>query len=213
MSCSKSVVIWAAGERGEWFEFGSGKPVYFAAAADGSGMYSAGGSMMTVDYSGASGVDALVVLAGCPVKRLAGGNSRVPDLMARYTEKLERTQFHPVPLGRQEVMVITISESGGHPTPAVNGETIVVGGQSISIDGVRFRLAKFGKPVEEFTGDTAGWDEAHTEQQARVFLRRATQLAGAGRAEPAKPLLSRIVKDFPETNAAQQARELLFKLP
>ena len=115
--------------------------------------------MMLVDYSGAAGVDGLIVLSGCPLRHLPGGNSRVPDLLQRYSEKLTKVRFTPVRIGRQEVMVITAcaDEDRQHPVPTVDNNSISVGGQSIIMDGYRFRLKTIGRIVEQFTGDVTGF--------------------------------------------------------
>jgi hypothetical protein len=118
------VWIWALGRKTTWGRL-AGKVTYFKGAEDGSGLVKvADGTCLAVDFSKASGAEAMLVLTGPGAPRegavTAGGR---------------HFAFHFV-------------TPGGAPTPKVEGDSIVVGSQTVSWDGERIALGCFGKGLK-----------------------------------------------------------------
>lgn len=97
---------------------------HYAAGRDGSAVLSAGTWALTVDYSRASGADALLVSTGVPVKPLpATPRARL----------VESGPFH----------ILTLSASGTHPEAKVEGNRLTIGSQTIHLDDGRLQPARF----------------------------------------------------------------------
>ena len=124
----RDVMVWGLGER---LVFGEPPRkvgvTHFQQAKDGSGVISAGDWAFAVDYSGASGADALIVSVGNSVKR----------------EDKARSRYTMVTAGKNTFNVLTLSSKGEHPEPKANGDDLVVGGQKITLSKGALTLEKF----------------------------------------------------------------------
>jgi hypothetical protein len=101
-------------------------------AEDGSGVVAAGGSSVGVDFSKASGADALIVVAGIGADgHLTGGG---PKAKASTIET-----------SKGRVALLTLS-SGAHPEPKAEGDKVVIGGQTVSFDGAKIVFGKMAGP-------------------------------------------------------------------
>ena len=100
------------------------KPGTFEPKDNGSGVVAAGGKHLAVDYSGASGAPLLLVGIG-----IGEGKG---DGTAR---------FQKITLKDQELTVMTLSKEK-HPEAKVEGDAVVIGGQTIRLDGKQIVLGK-----------------------------------------------------------------------
>ena len=98
----------------------------FEPRADGSGVVSAGGNAIGVDFSKASGADAVVVTVG------PGATGCKPGAHSKVTS---------VTAGPTTFSILTLS-SGTHPEPKADGEKVLLGGQTITFDGKKIVFAK-----------------------------------------------------------------------
>ncbi|MBA4065755.1 MAG: hypothetical protein C0501_18955 [Isosphaera sp.] len=124
-----TVHVWGLKERVKFGQMRKGKADHFAALPDGSGTLTAADTFLAVDYSGASGAEALVILGGAGVGKPAaksGGPAKVTDLT----------------VGGKPFSVLTLQKTGDAPVPKVDGDKIVVGGQTVTFDGRKLVLAK-----------------------------------------------------------------------
>jgi hypothetical protein len=97
-------------------------------AADGSGVLTVGGASVGIDFSKASGADAVVVVVGDGATgSLKGGGPKA------------RTST--VQAGGQTFAILTLS-SGVHPEPKTEGDKVILGGQTIGFDGIAITFAK-----------------------------------------------------------------------
>jgi hypothetical protein len=119
-----TIVVWGLKKRYEFGNFTAAKPGEFFPQPNGSGVVAAGGKHLAVDYSGASGAPLLLVGIG-----IGEGKS---DGTGRFSK---------LTLGGQAVTVLTLSGST-HPEPRVEGDAIIVGGQTVRFDGKRLTLAR-----------------------------------------------------------------------
>lgn len=103
-------------------KIGKAKVDYFRPAEDGSGIVTAGGSSIGVDYSGAAGVDALIVMTG---------PAATGDLQGNVDKT--KSRVHTVEAAGTTFSILTLSSKGQHPTPQVKGDTITIGKQTIGI--------------------------------------------------------------------------------
>jgi len=133
-----SVIVWGFGFR---TTFGSlphiddrprAKVETLVASKDGSGILSVGGSSLAVDFSGASGAEALLAFVGSRDDLKVTGTMRREDFGARAASTM-------VMLGATPVHVMTL-QSGAAPPVTVAGEKIMVGGQTISWNGTTLSL-------------------------------------------------------------------------
>ncbi len=118
------VVVWGLRKRYEFGGFRAGGPGRFAPRPDGSGVVVAGGKALAVDYSGASGAPLLLVGVG-----IGEGKS---DTTARFSK---------LTLRDRAVTLLTLSRDR-HPEPRIDGDTLVVGGQTLRFDGERIVMGK-----------------------------------------------------------------------
>lgn len=101
-------------------------------AADGSGIVAVGTNAVAVDFSKSSGADAVVVVTGDGADgALTGGGTKA--------------RAATVVMGGRTFALLTLG-SGTHPEPRVEGERIVLGGQSIGFDGTAITFAKMSGP-------------------------------------------------------------------
>ena len=107
----------------------SGAPTSFQ-PTDTGGVVSTSAGSFGVDFSGASGADALLVLAG-PVKGQAKG-----------------ANVQTVEAGKNTFVVMTL-QKGEAPAAKADGDDLVVGGQTVSYDGQKITFAKSGASAKE----------------------------------------------------------------
>ncbi len=111
--------IVSQGKRRTWGRIRGGFTGAYQPANDGSTVLTCGdGSCLAIDFSRASGADALVALAG-------------PSAPADQTLAVGGTRF--------DILLLTRGEP---PRPEVRGDKIVVGGQTLSWDGRKIILGK-----------------------------------------------------------------------
>lgn len=128
----RAVMVWGLGER---IELGEppreARVTDFQAAHDGSGTISAGEWALAVDYTGASGADALIVAVGDP------GKGKLPTGKAKLTTLQD---------GKTIFTVLTLGTGGTHPEPRLEGNKLLVGGQTLSYANGKLTLGVFQSP-------------------------------------------------------------------
>jgi hypothetical protein len=100
-------------------------------AEDGSGIVSAGGTSIGVDFSMTSGAEAVVVMVGKGADGKLGGKFDAAKTKVQNVGPFQ---------------VLTLSPDGKHPVAQLQGEKVVLGGQTISFDGKNIVLAKMAGP-------------------------------------------------------------------
>jgi hypothetical protein len=131
------ILVWGFGETAEWpAKFGKAKESSLHdVKPDGSGVAKADAYAMAVDFSKASGADALVVLIGVDeTKPLA--NSRKGQTIGN------KFKTESVKAGGVTYHVLTASASGQHPALKADGDALVAGGQRVTVKDGRLVLAK-----------------------------------------------------------------------
>ncbi|WP_145087227.1 hypothetical protein [Anatilimnocola aggregata] len=118
------IVVWGLGQRYEFGSLTATKPATFTTHANGSGVIAAEEKHLAVDFSGASGVPLLLVSIG-----VGEGKS---DGVAQFTKQM---------VGGQSLSIMTLTK-GTHPVAKVEGDKLVIGGQTITFDGKGIVFAK-----------------------------------------------------------------------
>jgi hypothetical protein len=95
---------------------------------------------VAVDYSGASGADAVVIVAGPAA-------SSFKTLRKGQGSRYSTVQFAGKPCG-----VLALSSSGKFPDARADGERLAIGGQTVTFDGKRLVLAKNAGPWKPMAG-------------------------------------------------------------
>ncbi|MBM4017810.1 MAG: hypothetical protein FJ288_05690 [Planctomycetes bacterium] len=128
----RDVLVWGLGTRNPFGEPKRGaKVTHYAAGADGSGTLTAGDFALAVDYSRASGADALLISVG-------GGT---PKTDAKAGDKVK---VQTVAAGRTTYSVMTLAaRAGGHPEVRAEGDGLAVGKQTVKFENGRFILGVF----------------------------------------------------------------------
>ena len=133
------IIVWGLGSRGRFPAMLRGATTLYEPQPDGSAVLGAKGeagiSSLYVDYSGASGADALLVMAGPAAKGAktggktgkGGGRSRTVSLQA----------------GGHPFVVMTL-QKGDAPEVSVDGGTVTIGGRSVRFDGEKIEIVKRG---------------------------------------------------------------------
>ncbi len=123
------VMVWALGKKQTFgrLRVGNKSDVkHWQPAADGSGILQGDdGTCLAVDFSGASGADAMLAMIG-------------PGAPGGTTVKLDETS----------VSLLFLDEGGASPEAKVEGDKIVVGEQTISLEDGRLVLGKMAGPFE-----------------------------------------------------------------
>jgi hypothetical protein len=115
----KTLTVWSQGKRMTWGGITSGFKGDYAPAKNGSTVLTCGdGSCLAIDFSGASGADAMLVMTG-------------PGAPAKDTVTAGGVKF--------SFLFLT---KGAAPTPKAEGDRVIVGGQIVSFDGKALILAK-----------------------------------------------------------------------
>jgi len=123
------VMVWGLGERIDWGVCPKQKESKLSGVRpDGSGVITAGPCSLAVDFSKASGADALLVLVGPGAGE--GPAPRSPKAKASSVSA-GGTTFH----------VLTLS-AGAHPEAKAEGEALVVGGQRVTLSNGTLALGK-----------------------------------------------------------------------
>ena len=126
---SGEVEVWGLGRKRRWGNVRNGVK-HFQAAADGSMSLTGGdGTSLAVDFSKASGADAMLVMTG-------------PGAPGDKTVKAGGTRFS-----------FTFLTTGAEPKPAADGDKVVIGGQTVTMKDGTFVLGKMAGP---WTGPKAG---------------------------------------------------------
>jgi hypothetical protein len=123
--------VWGLKQYIDLPSFGRGKASAWRPAEDGSGVVTCGESSFGVDFSKASGAEALIVAIG-------------PTWSAPKTNG-DRAKFTSVPLGGKTVHVLTL-QTGPAPEPKAEGDTLRVGGQAVTIGSGGIVFAKMAPP-------------------------------------------------------------------
>lgn len=99
--------------------------------ADGSGAVTAGGTALAVDFSGAAGVDAVILVTGPGARGgKAGKHAKIVSLSA----------------GNQKVDVLLLSAKDQFPQPAVEGAKITIGQQTYTLAEGNWTFANLSGP-------------------------------------------------------------------
>jgi hypothetical protein len=118
-AADKSLVVWGMGKKMKWGTISGGFKGDYRPAADGSTVLTTGdGSSLAIDFSKASGADAMLVMTGPgapPENRVETGGKAFSFLFLT---------------------------KGAPPTPRAHGDTVIVGGQTVSFQGDRIVLGK-----------------------------------------------------------------------
>jgi hypothetical protein len=136
----EEVLVWGLGERHAFFWKRTGAPDFYEGHADGSGAVTHGEDAVAVDYSGASGAEAVVVVAGPAA-------SSFKTLRKGQGSRYAAVQFAGKPCG-----VLVLSSSGTFPEVRADGDRLVIGGQTVTLDGKRLVLAKHVGPWKPTAG-------------------------------------------------------------
>jgi hypothetical protein len=123
------VMVWGLGTRNELHTTLQGAVRESVAGQDRSGIISTGSAALAVDFSKASGADALIVLAN------AGGG--------RDSGKDGKVKFTDVKAGPTAFQVLTLSSTGQHPEVRVEGDSLMIGKQSVKFTGKTIALGTF----------------------------------------------------------------------
>lgn len=144
--------VWGLGGRWTFGSFTVGQPAtHYQAYPDGSGTLSQGASALAVDYSGASGADAVIVLCGPAANgAVAGMNSNKWVASAKKATAATggAMQATEVVAGGTTFAVLVLGGKGAKlPTPVADGAGLKVGGQGFTLESGRIVMAKAGTPA------------------------------------------------------------------
>jgi hypothetical protein len=116
----KQMAVWHHGKRENWGCLPS-KPTHWQPAADGSAIVGSGDTWVAIDFSGASGAGGMLVQVG-------GGAAGKSVTAGGKT------------------FCFKFLTSGAEPEPKVEGDKVVVGGQTVSFEGGKLVLGKIAGP-------------------------------------------------------------------
>jgi hypothetical protein len=114
-------MVWGKGQKLNFAACPKGPTTHFQPAEDGSGTLTAGGWASGVDFSKASGAEALVVISG-------------PGATGQKTIQAGGKTFALILLG------------GSPPEPKVEGAKVIIGGQGIAHDGQKILFDRMAGP-------------------------------------------------------------------
>jgi VCBS repeat-containing protein len=133
----RNVMVWGLGTRNELDEPPRKAEVTaFEAGRDGSGVLSAGEWALAVDYSGASGADALVVTADSRAKGDKSNRKAEP-------KGAGKTSLATFTVEKAVLTVFTLSRDGKHPEAKIQGNRLTVGKQTVTYAGGKLTLGVF----------------------------------------------------------------------
>ena len=195
---------------------------HFQTARDGSAIISnpKGRSYFLIDFSRASGAEALVATVG----QCARGGE---DAHGGY--KGASARFSTVEYKGLRVRFVTL-QMGPPPVPHVEGDGIVVGGQTIRFDGKRFHVAKMAPSVQtlekpdDFVLTVVEEQAAHEVVDARIraeqekldrmlnqYIVRAKKLVEERKWAAAEAALQPLYEEWPNSKQTRQGREMMRK--
>lgn len=118
------IMVWGLGEKIDWSScVRADKSSLAATAKDGSGVARAGDACLAVDFSKASGADALLVMIGP-----GAGSGKAAKGKARSGSST---------VGGATIHYLTLSADGKHPEARVEGDRLLIGKQSVTVrDGL-----------------------------------------------------------------------------
>jgi len=121
----EALLVWGLGERIEWGTCPkSSSSRVTGIRPDGSGVFTAQAVSLAVDFSKASGTDALIVWTGPG----AGGAARGGG---------DKAKTQRVTIGERIYDILTLSAKGEHPEAKADGESATIGAQRVSFkDGI-----------------------------------------------------------------------------
>lgn len=126
----RDVMVWGLG--GLRLNFGEprrgARVTQFTTKPDGSGTLAAGDWAIAVDYSRASGADALIVTTG--------GTAPRGDV------KSDKARIAIVNLNGVQINILTLTNTSAHPEAKAEGNKILIGAQTISFAEGKFTLSK-----------------------------------------------------------------------
>ncbi len=131
------------------------KPTFFRAAEDGSGVVSGeGGHFVGVDYSRASGAEALIVMVSPTLAEETAASQEPQAANAKHKHrgpgpvpetKSPRAKVTRIQAAKTCYVIVTLA-AGEHPAARAEGDKVVVGGQTLSCDGEKIVFAKMTGP-------------------------------------------------------------------
>jgi len=193
---------------------------YLRTADDGSALLSSIRiyTHLAVDFSGASGAEALIVHLGrgAGVTDWGGEGAKTHD---RTGATLKTTK---VRAGGLEYWVTTLS-SGEPPTPTAEADTVVVGDQVVGYNGQHLTLKVMGEGPPAYDPDTPYYrdhigkpipprkllEEPSDEEKRAAAFAAAEQRLKDGNVKRAEKDLLRIVEAAPDSDEAAAAKPLL----
>jgi len=116
-----NVLVWGMGERITFASLPRAMTSFYEAKPDGSGVVSAGGVSLAVDFSGKSGAEALLVRVSDEKPK----DAALKGTMARMTT---------VEAGANTFQILTLTK-GPHPEVKVDGNRVRIGARVVSFDG------------------------------------------------------------------------------
>jgi len=116
----EALLVWGLGERIEWGTCPkSSSSRVTGIRPDGSGVFTAQAVSLAVDFSKASGADALIVWTGPG----AGGAARGGG---------DKAKTQRVTIGDRIYDILTLSAKGEHPEAKADGESVAIGAQRVT---------------------------------------------------------------------------------
>ncbi len=124
------VLVWGLGERMEWSSCSKVKESSLSQVQkDGSGVAIVGDASLAVDFSKASGADALIVMIGT-----GAGAGKAPTST--------KAKGFTVTAGKNTFSLLVLSSDGKFPEPKADGENVSIGGQTIRYEGGKLQFGK-----------------------------------------------------------------------
>jgi len=222
---SDQIIVIGRGMRLELAGLPGATFTYYRQARDGSVIVSnpKGRTYLAVDLSGAGGAELLLAVVG---RGARGGKDFGPGKDAAGVGGAT-ARCRLVEAGGYRMLLMTV-QTGPPPEAKVQGDAVVVGGQTIRFDGKRIHLAKMGDgPPEEVNDDgfvytpaedakvrgepaAAARQKAEAEQKRlNDALAKVRSLMQAGKLPDAQLAAQELVTGAPESPQADQARALL----
>ncbi len=123
------IIVWGLGEKTQFPVRVSGDVAKFTASETG-GVISTGAGSFGVDFSKASGADAVLVLAG-PIQGAIAAKQKGKVAICQVNAANDHT-----------FVLMTLSATGQHPAATADGEKLKLGPQTISYDGTALTFEK-----------------------------------------------------------------------
>ena len=216
------IAVWGSGMKVTFGALPGMTFTYFKRTEDGSVIISnpKGKTYLAIDFSRASGAEAVIVL-------LSADGCRAPDAKGRNGATVK---FHSLEAGGYTLGLLTL-QTGTPPVPKVDGDAIVLGEQTYRFDGRRFHLGKMApgpralESPDKYVFTPREARRLQAEQEARTkaeiearqrylnsFLVKARKLWKDGHVAKAQIPCRELIEKEPETPQAAEARKLLKKM-